>query len=109
MKWGYYFVSLASAIILIAVVFIYTDPNWDRQHSKFALFFSIFAFSANIAVLAIYPFMKTDFLARMVKRMGIVSMISIALLAATGHSNYEVKVVFSRMGSQTPPGIQPNP
>jgi len=106
MKIGFYIASLLFAALLLMTILIATEPQYQsRHHGLFAIaiVFSIMVFSANVTVLLIYPFMKTGFLALLVKSMGLVSVVSILFLAfaCPSHPLWEPSIT-SQLASPKP-------
>ena len=104
MKKSFYIASLVAALLLMVVILIVLDPSFDRQRNMIVIGVSIIVFFVLLAVLVVYPFMKTDYLTRTVKNMGFVSMFLMLALAFSCPPNLEVRHIFTPIDSKEASG-----
>ena len=109
MKKGFYLASLFAVFLLMVTILIVLEPNVDRRRNVIFIGLSILVFLVHLAILVVYPFMKTDFLARIVKSIGFVSMFSMLLLAFSCQPNLEVRHIFIPIDSKAALGSSPPP
>jgi hypothetical protein len=100
MKIGFYIASFFAALILALTILIVLELNYDRQHNVFAIGLSMAVLLVHTALLIIYPFIRSDFLTKLIKSIGWVSMVAILLLALTCYPNRQVRRAFTTIGSQ---------
>jgi hypothetical protein len=100
MKTGFYIASLFAALILLTVLLIVINPGVDRERNVFFIGLSMFVLAIHLGILAIYPFTRSNSLAKMVIGIGFASMFSMLLLAFSCQPNLEVKSIFTTINSQ---------